>query len=182
MIGFPPIFVADTKIIYGYNFVAPLKMKAVSFQCFYLYLNQTCYLVFWAPFLRERTGNQVKLRARKIVRIEVHLSRPGVLCMYLYTKVYNQLLTPNDFIFISLLKTFHGLCHPVFYLMFPWCLLRFARVTFNPFNYSQRFGFPDSSAHHSQKRRKESSASVTMTISTELCVYMLIDMLKKESN
>ena len=24
LIGFPPIFVADTKIIYGYNFVAPL--------------------------------------------------------------------------------------------------------------------------------------------------------------
>ena len=24
---FPPIFVADTKIIYGYNFVAPLKVK-----------------------------------------------------------------------------------------------------------------------------------------------------------
>ena len=27
LIGFPPIFVADTKIIYGYNFVAPLKRK-----------------------------------------------------------------------------------------------------------------------------------------------------------
>ena len=24
LIGFPPIFVADTEIIYGYNFVAPL--------------------------------------------------------------------------------------------------------------------------------------------------------------
>ena len=24
--GFPPIFVADTKIIYDYNFVAPLKL------------------------------------------------------------------------------------------------------------------------------------------------------------
>ena len=25
MVVFPPIFVADTKIIYGYDFVAPLK-------------------------------------------------------------------------------------------------------------------------------------------------------------
>ena len=25
LVVFPPIFVADTKIIYGYNFVAPLK-------------------------------------------------------------------------------------------------------------------------------------------------------------
>ena len=25
LIGFLPIFVADTKIIYGYNFAAPLK-------------------------------------------------------------------------------------------------------------------------------------------------------------
>ena len=25
LIGFPPIFVEDTKIIYSYNFVAPLK-------------------------------------------------------------------------------------------------------------------------------------------------------------
>ena len=24
---FPPIFVADTKIIYGYNFVAPLRKE-----------------------------------------------------------------------------------------------------------------------------------------------------------
>ena len=28
LIGFPPVFVADTKIIYGYDFVAPL-MEAV---------------------------------------------------------------------------------------------------------------------------------------------------------
>ena len=26
LIGFQPIFVADTKIIYGYNFVAPLML------------------------------------------------------------------------------------------------------------------------------------------------------------
>ena len=26
LIGFPSIFVADTKIIYGYNFVAPLNI------------------------------------------------------------------------------------------------------------------------------------------------------------
>ena len=26
LIGFPPIFVADTKIIYGYNFVGPVKV------------------------------------------------------------------------------------------------------------------------------------------------------------
>ena len=25
LVVFPPIFVADTKVIYGYNFVAPLK-------------------------------------------------------------------------------------------------------------------------------------------------------------
>ena len=25
LVLFPPIFVADTKVIYGYNFVAPLK-------------------------------------------------------------------------------------------------------------------------------------------------------------
>ena len=25
LVVFPPIFVADTKLIYGYNFVAPLK-------------------------------------------------------------------------------------------------------------------------------------------------------------
>ena len=27
LIGFPPIFVADTKIVYGYNFVAPLRLE-----------------------------------------------------------------------------------------------------------------------------------------------------------
>ena len=29
LVVFPPIFVADTKIIYGYNFVAPLKLYVV---------------------------------------------------------------------------------------------------------------------------------------------------------
>ena len=29
LVGFPPIFVADTKIIYGYNFVAPLNFGEV---------------------------------------------------------------------------------------------------------------------------------------------------------
>ena len=28
LVVLPPIFVADTKIIYGYNFIAPLKKKA----------------------------------------------------------------------------------------------------------------------------------------------------------
>ena len=28
LIGFPPIFVTDTKIIYDYNFVAPLTNAA----------------------------------------------------------------------------------------------------------------------------------------------------------
>ena len=28
LIGFPPIFVTDTKIIYDYNFVAPLTYVA----------------------------------------------------------------------------------------------------------------------------------------------------------
>ena len=28
LIGFPPIFVADTNIIYGYKFVAPLNEHA----------------------------------------------------------------------------------------------------------------------------------------------------------
>ena len=27
LVVFPPIFVADTKIIYGYNFVAPLNFR-----------------------------------------------------------------------------------------------------------------------------------------------------------
>ena len=31
LIGFSPIFVADTKIIYGYNFVAPLKCHKTYF-------------------------------------------------------------------------------------------------------------------------------------------------------
>ena len=29
LVKFPPIFVADTKIIYGYDFVAPLKYGAI---------------------------------------------------------------------------------------------------------------------------------------------------------
>ena len=29
LVGFPSIFVADTKIIYGYNFVAPLNFGEV---------------------------------------------------------------------------------------------------------------------------------------------------------
>ena len=33
LIGFPPIFVAETKIIYGYNFVAPLS-KLVKTDAF----------------------------------------------------------------------------------------------------------------------------------------------------
>ena len=31
LVVFPPIFVADTKIIYGYHFVATLKMHGVKF-------------------------------------------------------------------------------------------------------------------------------------------------------
>ena len=31
LIKFPPIFVADTKIIYGYNFVSPLITRKRSF-------------------------------------------------------------------------------------------------------------------------------------------------------
>ena len=38
LIGFPTIFVADTKIIYGYNFVAPLKSK--TFMLRYLTSSQ----------------------------------------------------------------------------------------------------------------------------------------------
>ena len=30
LIGFSPILVADTKIIYGYNFVAPLTIKTLK--------------------------------------------------------------------------------------------------------------------------------------------------------
>ena len=32
LIGFPPIFVVDTKIIYGYNFVSPLKLFEAELQ------------------------------------------------------------------------------------------------------------------------------------------------------
>ena len=34
LVVLPPIFVADTKIIYGYNFVAPLKLAKVNFNAF----------------------------------------------------------------------------------------------------------------------------------------------------
>ena len=30
LIGFLPIFVADTKKIYGYNFVAPVNLEAAT--------------------------------------------------------------------------------------------------------------------------------------------------------
>ena len=32
LIGFPTIFVVDTKIIYGYNFVAPLKSNTFTLK------------------------------------------------------------------------------------------------------------------------------------------------------
>ena len=32
LVVFPPIFAADTKIIYGYNFVAPLRLRMRNFQ------------------------------------------------------------------------------------------------------------------------------------------------------
>ena len=40
---FPPIFVADTKIINGYNFVAPLKMFLFLFYSLknYFYLRNS---------------------------------------------------------------------------------------------------------------------------------------------
>ena len=41
LIVFPPIFVADTKIIYGYNFAAPLTVTKK--QCFALYLEDTFF-------------------------------------------------------------------------------------------------------------------------------------------
>ena len=34
LIGIPPIFVADTKIIYGNNFVAPLSKTTMSYLKF----------------------------------------------------------------------------------------------------------------------------------------------------
>ena len=33
LVVFPPIFVVDTKIIYGYNFVAPLIQDILCVQC-----------------------------------------------------------------------------------------------------------------------------------------------------
>ena len=35
LVVFPPIFVADTKIIYGFNFVAPLTSPAQSLKNFF---------------------------------------------------------------------------------------------------------------------------------------------------
>ena len=36
LVIFPPIFMADTKIIYGYNFVAPLKCSGVCNIHYYI--------------------------------------------------------------------------------------------------------------------------------------------------
>ena len=33
LVVFPPIFVADIKIIYGYNFVAPLTWQTIKTNC-----------------------------------------------------------------------------------------------------------------------------------------------------
>ena len=34
LVVFPPIFVADAKLIYDYDFVAPLKMAVTLLNCF----------------------------------------------------------------------------------------------------------------------------------------------------
>ena len=39
LIGFPPIFVADTKIIYGYNFVAPLTLNVTRCETYLITSN-----------------------------------------------------------------------------------------------------------------------------------------------
>ena len=52
LIGFPPIFAADTKIIYGYNFVTPLKINGKQENMLFQLINVTslgffkniCYL------------------------------------------------------------------------------------------------------------------------------------------
>ena len=45
-------------------------------QCFYVCLNRTCNLVLSSQFLLARLRAQVKLRARKIGRLEGNLSTP----------------------------------------------------------------------------------------------------------
>ena len=40
LVVFPPIFVADTKLIYGYNFVVPLRDAPV--YCFHVQVIVKC--------------------------------------------------------------------------------------------------------------------------------------------
>ena len=61
LVPFPPTFVADTKIIYGYNFVAPLNNSAAKFSFIVFVENKktvqpvlyrrNMYVTFWIRFL-----------------------------------------------------------------------------------------------------------------------------------
>ena len=55
LIGFPPIFVADTKIIYGYNFVAPLSANLCICQSSLEFFHLFCALFFYAVYFRTFT-------------------------------------------------------------------------------------------------------------------------------
>ena len=51
LVVFPPIFVADTRIIYGYNFVAPLKN-----------FKKPCLLIRYVHVQSQQWEHQDKIR------------------------------------------------------------------------------------------------------------------------
>ena len=55
LIEFPPIFVADTKIIYSYNFVAPLSANLCICQSSLEFFHLFCALFFYAVYFRTFT-------------------------------------------------------------------------------------------------------------------------------
>ena len=70
LVVFPPIFMADTKIIYGYNFVAPLNMAVRIYDSSWkddLYLMQ-----------------QLKEHNSKMVHLQEILSYMNVISAIIY--------------------------------------------------------------------------------------------------
>ena len=50
LIGFPPIFMADTKMIYGYDFVAPLKMSILLIVNEFEFIFSICLITTCSTF------------------------------------------------------------------------------------------------------------------------------------
>ena len=83
MVVFPPIFVADTKIIYGYNFVAPLKLF-YNLSSHSRLFEQSNHLHLLPLYFQVKFNNS----QASTVNTQICMYQPIRLCIHFYTVLH----------------------------------------------------------------------------------------------